>query len=142
MRPTLWRTRRLPSRHRPDPLQPLNFLADERCDFRIVRALRQANHDVIAICEFAKRMDDSEVIGLSLHEDRVLITEDKDFGQLVYAHGRAARGVILIRYPVLLRQSLSRNVVNLVEQRKERLHESFVVVEPGRIRTARLPPDN
>jgi predicted nuclease of predicted toxin-antitoxin system len=117
----------------------LNFLADESCDFRIVRALREAGHDVIAISEFAKRMDDSSVINLSLREHRVLITEDKDFGQLVYAHGRASRGVILIRYPASLRERLCRDVVKLAEQGKERLGESFVVIEPWRIRMTRLP---
>lgn len=94
---------------------------------------------LIAICEFAKRMEDSGVIDLSMREDRVLITEDKDFGQLVYAHGHASRGVVLVRYPALLRERLSRDVVKLVEQRKERLRDSFVVVEPGRVRTTRLP---
>ena len=117
----------------------MNFLADESCDFRIVRALRKAGHDVIAICEFARRMEDASVIDLSKREDRVLITEDKDFGQLVFAHGHPARGIILIRYPALFRERLCRDVVKLVAQRKERLRESFMIVEPGRVRVTRLP---
>ena len=44
-------------------------------------------------------MEDSDVIALAVREERTLITEDKDFGQLVYAHGHGSRGVILIRYP-------------------------------------------
>ncbi len=44
-------------------------------------------------CEFAKRMEDADVIDLSNQRDRILITEDKDFGQLVYAHGQASVGV-------------------------------------------------
>jgi predicted nuclease of predicted toxin-antitoxin system len=57
----------------------LNFLADESCDFRVVRTLREAGHDVLAVCEFAKRMQDQEVMNLSAREERILITEDKDF---------------------------------------------------------------
>jgi len=120
----------------------LNFLADESCDFRVVRALRQARHDVIAISEIANRMDDAAVIDLALRERRVLVTEDKDFGQLVHAHGHASRGVILIRYPASLRTTLSLDIVKLVEQAKEHLGKSFVVAEPGRIRTTRLPRPN
>jgi predicted nuclease of predicted toxin-antitoxin system len=120
----------------------VNFLADESCDFRIVRVLRKAGHDVIAICEFARRMEDSGVIDLTVSGDRVLITEDKDFGQLVYAHGHASRGVILIRYPALFRERLFRDVVKLVHEREERLRESFVVIEPGRTRVTRLPRSN
>jgi len=82
----------------------LNFLADENCDFGVVRALRESGHDVLAVCEFAKRMQDSDVIDLSAREDRILITEDKDFGQLVYACGHGSRGVILVRYPASARQ--------------------------------------
>ena len=117
----------------------MNFLADESCDFGVVRALRKNGHDVLAVCEFAKRMQDSEVIDLSTHEDRILITEDKDFGRLVYAHGRGSRGVILVRYPAVARQRLSVDVVRLAEQKKEALHSSFVVLGPGQLRVTRLP---
>jgi predicted nuclease of predicted toxin-antitoxin system len=116
----------------------LNFLVDESCDFRVVRALREAGHDVLAVCEFAKRMHDDEVIDLSAREERMLITEDKDFGQLVYAYQRPARAVILIRYPVPVRQRLSTDIVKLVQQKGEALQGSFVVLEPGRVRIARL----
>jgi predicted nuclease of predicted toxin-antitoxin system len=85
-------------------------------------------------------MQDSDVIDLSAREDRILITEDKDFGQLVFAHGHGSRGVILLRYPAIARQRLSVDVVRLVEQKKEALHSSFVVLEPGQLRVTRLPP--
>jgi predicted nuclease of predicted toxin-antitoxin system len=117
----------------------LKFLADESCDFGVVRALRKSGHDVLAICEVAKRMDDVEVADLSVREDRVLVTEDKDFGQLVYAHRRAACGVILVRYPALSRRELCADIVKLTEQREEALRNSFVVLQPGRVRITRLP---
>jgi predicted nuclease of predicted toxin-antitoxin system len=44
----------------------------------VVRALRENGHDVLAVCEIAKRMQDSEVIDLSTRKGRILITEDKD----------------------------------------------------------------
>jgi predicted nuclease of predicted toxin-antitoxin system len=117
----------------------LKFLADESCDFRVVRALREYGHDVLAVCEFAKRLEDPDVIDLSVREDRILITEDKDFGQLVFAHGHGTRGVILVRYPAVTRRGLPTDLVRLVEQKKHGLRNSFVVLEPGRFRVARLP---
>ena len=66
----------------------LRFLADEGCDFAVVRALRSAGFDVLAIAEVAPRADDSDIIDLAAGESRVLLTEDKDFGQLVYAELR------------------------------------------------------
>jgi len=86
-------------------------------------------------------MQDQEVMNLSAREERVLITEDKDFGQLIYAHGTPSRTVILTRYPVTIRQRLSGDIVKLVQQKGEALQGSFVVLEPGRVRITRLPGD-
>ena len=86
----------------------MRFLADESADFAAVRALRAAGHDVAAAAEIAPRADDADVIDLSVAEKRILLTEDKDFGQLVYAHGKKTVGVVLIRYPTQARATLPR----------------------------------
>jgi predicted nuclease of predicted toxin-antitoxin system len=117
----------------------MKFLADENCDFSVVRALRQAGHDVLAIAEEASAIEDSEVIKLSFSEKRILLTEDKDFGQLVHAYGQKAHAVVLVRYPVSLRKSLPRDIVRLAKLHGRKLTGCFVVVEPGRIRFSRPP---
>lgn len=57
-----------------------HFLADESCDFGVVRALRQAGYDVLAVCEVRQRSGDRGLIEQAYREQRVLLTEDKDFG--------------------------------------------------------------
>jgi predicted nuclease of predicted toxin-antitoxin system len=89
----------------------MKFIADENCDFSVVRAPRQAGYDVLAIAKKASAIEDSEVIKLSFSGKRVLLTEDKDFGQLVHAHGRKAHAVILVGYPAQLRKNLARDIV-------------------------------
>ena len=74
----------------------MRFLADESCDFAVVRALHATGHDVLAVAEIAPRADDAHVIRLAVSQQRVLLTEDKDFGQLVFAHGTRAHGVVLL----------------------------------------------
>lgn len=115
------------------------FLADEGCDFAVVRALRSAGFDVLAIAEFAPRADDSDIVDLAARESRVLLTEDKDFGQLVYAELRASSGVILIRFPASKRQSLPVEILRAVRMLGDRLTRTFVVLTPGRIRIGRDP---
>ncbi len=66
----------------------MNFLADESCAGPVLRALREAGHDVVAISEVARGAADEQVLERALNEKRVLITEDRDFGELVYAQGR------------------------------------------------------
>lgn len=63
-----------------------------------------------------------------------MLTEDKDFGWLVFASHVESAGVILIRYPGHLHQTLADDVLRLVQQQGEKLAEAFVVLQPGRIR--------
>ena len=117
----------------------MRFLADESCDFRIVRALRAAGHDVAAAIEIAPGADDDAIIRLAAREGRTFITEDRDFGQLVFAAARSAPGVIMVRFPSNARTRLPAVVVELVEQHGEKLTDRFVVIEPGRVRFGAMP---
>lgn len=117
----------------------MRFLADESCDSAVVRALRTAGFDVLSISESTPRAEDSEVIGLALREERIVLTEDKDFGRLVYSHGQETLGVIFLRFPTSARRQISKDVVNLVKQQGEKLARSFITVQPGRIRISHAP---
>ena len=117
----------------------MRFLADESCDFRVVRALRAAGHDVAAAIETTPGADDSAVIRTSIREQRIVVTEDRDFGRLVYASAMPAHGVILLRYPTSLRAALPSAVVEFVASRGDQLVGRFVVIEPGRARIGGSP---
>jgi predicted nuclease of predicted toxin-antitoxin system len=117
----------------------MRFLADESCDFRVIRALRVAGHDVAAVAEVAAGAEDGAIIEVAINEGRIFVTEDRDFGQLVYAAARRAQGVILLRFPSNARANLPNIVVDLVAEHGDKLAERFVVVEPGRIRFGAVP---
>lgn len=113
------------------------LLADESCDFRVVRALRAAGHDVSAVIELMPGADDATVIDIAVREQRIFVTEDRDFGQLVFAAAKPTAGVILLRFPAAARANLAALVVGVVAGYGEKLAERFVVFEPGRIRFGR-----
>jgi len=69
----------------------------------------------------------------------VLITEDRDFGELVYARGRSSAGIILIRFHSNARLVKSATVVEAVARLGSRLQDAFAVVEPGRVRISGKP---
>jgi predicted nuclease of predicted toxin-antitoxin system len=117
----------------------MNFVADESCAGPVIRALRKAGHDVIAIAEVAPGATDQQVLDRALNENRVLITEDRDFGNLVYAQRRPSAGVILIRFPTGARQATPATLVEAVDAVGSRLQNSFTVVEPGRVRISSVP---
>ncbi len=117
----------------------MKFLADESCDFSVIHTLRQSGFDVKAIAEISPRAEDLHVINFACNEKRILITEDKDFGQLVYAYGQGSQGVIFIRYPSPGRQKLPSEILSLVNLHGQKLESSFTVVQPGRVRIDNLP---
>lgn len=121
-------------------MSTLRFLADESCDFAVVRALRAAGFDVLAVSEFMQGSDDRDLIELAYREHRILLVEDKDFGWLVFASHAESAGVILIRYPGNARRALGQAVVKLAKEQGEKLPGAFVVMQPNQVRfSGRFP---
>jgi len=117
----------------------VRLLADESLDMAVVRALREAGHAVKTIAENSPGASDEEVAELARVDDRILLTEDRDFGRLVYAELRGARGVIFMRYPAGARTQIGGEVANLIDSEREGLNGAFVVMQPGRARISHMP---
>ncbi len=117
----------------------MEFVADESCAGPVVRALRAAGHDVIAIAEVAAGIVDERVMARAFSERRVLLTEDADFGELVYAWRRPSAGVILVKFRGRARRAKPGAVVEAVAKLGQRLRDGFTVVEPGRVRVSKRP---
>jgi predicted nuclease of predicted toxin-antitoxin system len=83
-------------------------------------------------------VDDEQVIAVATGDKRLLLTEDKDFGQLVFAAAKENSGVILIRYPTSARATLCAAVIKLLADRGDMLYSRFAVLEPGRVRVTQL----
>lgn len=75
----------------------MKFIADEGVDAQIVAALRKENHDVLYVMEFDAGASDPEILSFANEEDRILITRDKDFGELVFRLKKIHSGIILNR---------------------------------------------
>lgn len=117
----------------------MRFMADESCDFAVVRALREAGHDVLYVSEMSPGAEDNAVIERAHAERRVVLTEDRDFGRLVFAAARPATGVVYMRFPVKARDNIGQAVVALAQEKGDALAESFITLQPGRARISRLP---
>src|SRR5438094_9598701 len=117
----------------------VRFLADECCDFAAVRALRTEGFDVLSVAEASAGADDERVIAMALQERRILLTEDKDFGQLVFAAGRKSLGVVLLRFPASARSAVGARMLELVRKHADRLTGSVVGLQAERGRMSALP---
>jgi predicted nuclease of predicted toxin-antitoxin system len=118
----------------------MRFLADESCDFAVVRALRSLGHDVAAVSESQQRSVDQELMEAAYREGRILLTEDKDFGWLAFVAHADNPGVVLIRFPAAARQTLPSAAMRLVADFGVQVKGAFVVLSPGSVRISRVPP--
>ena len=106
--------------------------------FLIVRKLRSAEYDVLSVAESFPSAPDQQVLEHAIKEDRILLTEDKDFGEWVFAHGEKIAGVILNRFPGNARKRLGEEIINLVDDHVNELKKFFTVLEPGRARLRKI----
>jgi predicted nuclease of predicted toxin-antitoxin system len=91
---------------------------------------------VLAVSELQHRSVDKDVLDLALAENRILLTEDKDFGWLVFVGRMDSPGVILIRFPASARRSLADTILKLVSDHALQLVGAFVVLRPGEARVS------
>lgn len=75
----------------------MNLVADESIDGPIVERLRASGFEVVAVADVSPGLGDDEVLSLANDRQAVLLTGDKDFGDLVFRLGRVSAGVILVR---------------------------------------------
>jgi predicted nuclease of predicted toxin-antitoxin system len=75
----------------------IRFIADVNVHKDIILFLRKNNYEVDWIYDIDMRMGDSEILELCFKENKVLLTNDIDFGYLVYHKSHKSKGVILFR---------------------------------------------
>lgn len=115
----------------------MNFLVDESVDRQIVDRLRQDGHDVVYVAEIEPGINDHEVFDAANQRGALLLTADKDFGELVFRLGRLSKGVLLLRLAGLSPESKASTVSSAVEEHGAELSDAFSVVSPGAVRIRR-----
>ena len=116
----------------------MKFILDENIDLRIADFLQQRGHQVTSIArDYDHALPDHEVLALAVSEQRILITHDRDFGELVFAQGQVHTGVIYLRVqPPDISLILSR-MEELLKLPPERFTQ-FLVLTRTRMRTGQV----
>lgn len=115
------------------------FLADENVSQEAIQAIRQLGLDVVWIKEISPGVDDDRVLEMARADNRVLITFDKDFGEMAFRRGKAlVPGVLLLR-PRLRGQDYLARFVSAVLSQPTTWRGHFTVAREGRIRVIPLP---
>jgi predicted nuclease of predicted toxin-antitoxin system len=116
----------------------MRFLADENVSRFVIERIRACGLDVMSIGETRPGAPDKDVLEAAGAEGRILITEDRDFGELVIRQRLAVSGVILLELDRLSNATEAEIVAEVVSTHAGRFLGHLVVVEPGRIRVRPL----
>lgn len=114
------------------------FLADENLDFPIISAIRNEGYDVLSISELSPSIDDNDVLKIANKENRVLLTSDKDFGELVFRLKLISSGIILFRIPELSNKEKATLAVKCIKEFEAEMQGAFSVVTQNKIRIIKL----
>jgi predicted nuclease of predicted toxin-antitoxin system len=115
----------------------MRFLVDECTGPAVAMWLRSQKHDVFSVYEEARGMGDNDIIENAFAEKRILITNDKDFGEKVYREHRPHMGVILLRLADERSSAKIRVLDQLLASYADQLTDNFVVATETLVRFAR-----
>lgn len=117
----------------------MKIVADESVDRQIVSALRGEGHQVFYIAEESPGIDDERVLQRSRDATALLLTADKDFGELIFRQRLLHSGVLLIRLAGLDSEAKAMFTSNAIELHGNEMKLGFAVLSPTGLRLRRLP---
>lgn len=116
----------------------MRWLVDECVDAALVESLRLSGHDVVAVSDISLRATDMEVMNHADSEGRLLLTEDKNFGDLVFRQSRPVPGIVLLRISTVHRERKAERLLACIDRFADALIGQYTVIEEGRFRTRPL----
>jgi len=114
----------------------MKFLVDECTGPAVARWLEEQGHDVFSVYDWARGIDDDRVIEIAQVEGRILITNDRGFGEKVFRERRPHHGVVFLRLANERAANKIRVLGQLLDQHSSALANRFVAVTETRVRFA------
>jgi len=112
----------------------MDFVVDESTGTAVAEFLRGLGHDVLNVVESMPQADDPDILARAAAEKRIVVTNDKDFGELVFRTRKSHGGVILLRLRDESAENRVRVLASVLERWADRLSGSFTVATEGKVR--------
>lgn len=116
----------------------MRFLVDECTGPAVARWLREQSHEVFSVYDEARGMSDDDVLAKACAESWILITNDKDFGEMIYREKRLHRGVVFLRLADERAGSKIIVIEKLLDACAEQIADAFVVVSETQVRFGQM----
>ena len=115
----------------------MRFLVDECTGSKVAEWLSGENHEVFSVFDEARGIDDDSILAKAYDENWILITNDKDFGEMIFRERRSHHGIVFM---LLADERAANKIVvlrHLLEGYSEKLPEEFVVVTETKVSVAK-----
>ncbi len=112
----------------------MRVLVDESAGAAVVAYLRNCGHDVLAVAETMPQATDATILARAAGEGRLLVTNDKDFGELAFRRGQSHTGILLLRLRDESGPNRVRVVASVFERWEDRLLGVFTVATERGVR--------
>ncbi len=110
------------------------ILADENIEHYIISELRKAGIEVYSIYEQNRGITDKQIVEISRNPPRIILTEDKDFADIVFAYQTKNISVILLRYSIIERNETTKILIDILKNSLPLLIDKFTTITPKKIR--------
>ncbi len=115
-------------------LLPLKILVDENISSKIIQYLKDKGFIVISIEKEYRGISDKEVLEVAKKENAIILTEDSDFGEWIFAHKEKCTGVVFLRYKHHELLEIMDSINKILTEHKETFYGKFVVITKNKIR--------
>jgi predicted nuclease of predicted toxin-antitoxin system len=112
----------------------VRLLFDECVEAGLAEVLRGAGHDVVFVQDIESGADDGRVMALATLQDRLLVTVDKDFGELALRQLLPVPGVLLVRIALEQRHQIGQRVAKVLAELGDRLIGHHTVIQETKVR--------
>jgi len=121
--------------------EKLRFFVDVGVGKSVEQSLHEEGHDVKAVRDVDPCMKDEEIIRMAAWEKRIVITMDKDFGELVYHSSMRHCGVLLLRMEDAVAAKKAQIVQHILANYGDQLKNSFCVFQNNKLRIKKISRD-
>ena len=118
----------------------MQFLANENFPLISVRLLRDAGYDIVSITEDSPGAKDIDILARAEREGRIVLTFDRDYGELIYRLKRPTPpGIVYFRFDPTSPEEPAKHILQLLTVHRLSLKGKFTVTDRGQIRQRPLP---
>ena len=112
----------------------MRFLADENFEPKFVESLRREGYEVLFLDKYDAGIDDTEILQIAVKENAIVLTNDKDFGELIFRHSFASSGVVFLRLYDLPLADRIEITIRAIREHEAELENAFTVISENSVR--------